>query len=227
MRWIHLSACLLSIGLLGCEPESVTPGLDAAKSEGLPPNHPGVDELRSLATSRGSGRLSVNQLRLSFPIVAGQTPEGEGLTWNQLERFAPALGEPDFADVTMENLDPSPLYAKFMDDAARDVCNRILDNDPELASAPARSLYRFVDFQDTVASNPVGVDQNLRYLKLRFHGVRVPDDETKGIAPLRALFAQGVAAAQGGAAAPSVAHVREGWRLVCVALMTAPEFHIY
>jgi hypothetical protein len=227
MRRIYLVACLLSFGLLGCEPEAVSPGVDSERGDGLPPNHPEVDELRSLATSRGSGRLSVNQLRLSFPLVAGQTTEGEDITWNLLERYASGLGEPDYADVTIENLDPSPLYAKFMDDAARDVCNQIIVNDPEITSAQQRILYRFVDFKDTVATNPTGVDQNLRYLRLRFHGVRVPDNESRGIASLRTLFARGVEAAQGSATEASEAHVREGWRLVCVALMTAPEFHIY
>ncbi|HLT32082.1 MAG TPA: hypothetical protein VK013_18730 [Myxococcaceae bacterium] len=227
MRRIILVACLLSCGLAGCDQDAVPPVLDADRSEGLPPNHPEVDELRSLATSRGSGRLSVNQLRLSFPLVAGQTPDGEDISWGNLERYAAALGEPDYADVTIENLDPSPLYAKFMDDASRDVCGRILDNDPQLDAAQDRTLYRFVDVLDTVETNPAGVDQNLRYLKLRFHGVRVPDDDAQGIAPLRTLFARGVEAARGTQSALTEAHVREGWRLVCVALMTAPEFHIY
>src|SRR5690606_638507 len=163
MRRIILVACLLSCGLAGCDQDAVPPVLDADRSEGLPPNHPEVDELRSLATSRGSGRLSVNQLRLSFPLVAAQD----------------------------------------------------------------RALYRFVDVLDTVETSPAGVDQNLRYLKLRFHGVRVPDDDAQGIAPLRTLFARGVEAARGTQSALTEAHVREGWRLVCVALMTAPEFHIY
>lgn len=227
MRRIFLVACLLSLGLTGCEQDTPPPALDSDRDQGLPPNHPEVDELRSLATSRGSGRLSVNQLRLSFPLVAGQTPEGEDISWSQLERYAAALGEPDYADVTIENLDPSPLYAKFMDDAARDVCNRILDNDPTLATAQERTLYRFVDFGDTIATNPTGVDQNLRYLKLRFHGIRVPDDQTQGIASLRTLFTRAVEASQGSAETPTENHVKEGWRLVCVALLSAPEFHIY
>src|SRR5690606_37814548 len=211
MRRIILVACLLSCGLAGCDQDAVPPVLDADRSEGLPPNHPEVDELRSLATSRGSGRLSVNQLRLSFPLVAGQTPEGDDISWTQLERYAAALGEPVYADVTIENLDPSLLYAKFMDDAARDVCNQILDNDPTVASAQDRTLYRFVDFGDTFETNPAGVDQNLRYITLRFHGIRVPDDETEGIASLRNLFTRAVETSQGGAAAPTENNVKEGW----------------
>jgi len=111
-----------------------------------------------------------------------------------------------------------------MDDAARDVCGKILT--AEFSAKPPKTLYRFVERGDTYEKNPTGVDANLRYLKLRYHGVRVADDDVEGIARLRSLFTRGVDAARGSNQATE-AHVREGWRLVCVALMTSAEFHIY
>ncbi len=227
MRRALLLSALMSLSLVACDEGQGTPDLDTTpRDTELPPGHPHVNDLISLATARGSGRLSVSQLRKSLPVVAGVDASGEnGITWGRLEANATALGEADFETITIENYDPSPLYAKFMDDAARDVCAQMLS--AEAGDAPAKTLYRFVEKTDTVESNPAGVDQNLRYLKLRFHGVRVADDDTESIAPLRMLFARAVEAAQGSNATASESHVREGWRLVCVAMMTSAEFHIY
>lgn len=226
MRRALLLSALLSLGLTGCEDAGGNPNLDTTPgATDLPPNHPDVNDLLSLATARGSGRLSVNQLRLSLPVLAGQDANGNDITWGALQTNASALGEPDYVNVTIENFDPSPLYAKFMDDAARDVCTKMVN--AELSASPSKALYRFVDLLDTVESNPSGVDANLRYLKLRYHGVRIADDDAEGVARLRSLFRSAVNAAKGSAATPSRNHVAEGWRLVCVALMTSAEFHIY
>jgi hypothetical protein len=77
-----------------------------------------------------------------------------------------------------------------------------------------------------VASNKANVDANLRYLKLRFHGVKVADSDDVPIATLRKLFDDSVKAAAG-TSTPTAAHVKEGWRTVCVALLQAPEYHLY
>lgn len=66
-----------------------------------------------------------------------------------------------------------------------------------------------------------------RYLKLRFHGVKVAADDVQTLAPLRTLFDTVVTKAQGTSAQPTAAHVQTGWHAVCVALVTDPEFHIY
>src|SRR5207253_227017 len=81
-----------------------------------------------------------------------------------------APGEPDYADVVDENLDPSPLYVKFIDDAARDACNKVLTADLGRADAAQRALLRYVQPADTPQSAPDAVSRNLRYLRLRFHG---------------------------------------------------------
>ena len=87
-------------------------------------------------------------------------------------------------------------------------------------------LLRHADKADTVSSNPAAIDKNLRYLELRMHAVKVDDTDATTIAPLRTLFQSTVDALAAGAAA-SESDVKEGWRVVCVALLTAPEFHIY
>ena len=73
------------------------------------------------------------------------------------------------------------------------------------------------ELTDTVASNPAAIDKNLRYLLLRFHGVRARDVNNPSVARLKTLFTQ----------VSQKATARAGWQTVCVALATAPEFSLY
>lgn len=169
-------------------------------------------------------RLSVAQLQDSMEVVLG------GKTWmvgstNGFQSRRLTLGQPDFINNTDENLETSALYMKFMSDAARDGCKRAADADAALA-AGARVLNRFSGLTDTVSTNAAGIDANLRYLKLRFHGVKVAEGDAASIAGLRGLFTAAVSGAAG-TGAVDAADVKEGWRAVCVALLTAPEYHLY
>lgn len=175
--------------------------------------------------SAGSQRLSVRQLAQSLPVVLG------GNTWmigaaNGFNTRSATLGEPDYLNVVDENLEPSLLYQKFMADMSRDGCTRAANADAALAQNN-RVLMRFVGLTDTVTSNRAGVDANLRYLKLRFHGVKVAPSDAASLAGLRTVFTDAVRGAMGTATTPTAAHAKEGWRAVCVALLTAPEYHLY
>ncbi len=193
-------------------------------------DHPPVDPAR-VVVSASAQRLSVEQLRRTFPIVMGNDAKGEGITWLDgkkpgLDVDSDTLGEADYIMLTDDIKDPSPLYVKLMDDAARSVCGQALDMDYATPDAAQRTLLRLVDTADTLASNAAGVDKNLKMLKLRMHGVKIAESDTTTIAPLRTLFTSVVdGLAQG--AMPTEAQVKEGWRAVCVALLTAPEFHLY
>ncbi len=177
------------------------------------------------AKSGGTQRLSVKQLRSSLPVLLG------GETWkigaaNGFDTRSVTLGEPDYIAVVDENLEPSPLYVKFMQDMARDACNRAMAADVANAVMANRSIEKFVALTDTVATNKPGVDANLRYLRLAFHGMKVDAADDQPIASLRKLFDDTVKAAKG-TGTVTQAHVTEGWRTVCVALLTAPEYHLY
>ena len=177
------------------------------------------------ALSGGAQRMSVRQLRASLPVILG------GETWkvgavNGFDARSVTLGEPDYIGVVDENFEPSPLYVKFMGDMARDACNRALAVDVAQPTMAIRSIEKFVGLTDTVASNKAGVDENLRYLRLAFHGMKVAATDEQPIAALRTLFDESVKAAKG-TGALTQAHVTEGWRTVCVALLTAPEYHLY
>ena len=223
------------------------PQLDV-RDEGpvLPLDHPPIDGTGggSVATGGGSGggggggggsiatgpssadaqRLTVRQLAQSLPVVLG------GNTWmvgtaNGFNSRSATLGEADYLGVVDENLEASSLYQKFMGDAARDGCTRAANADAALA-ANARVLMRMGSLTDTVTTNATAVDANLRYLKLRFHGVKVASTDSASLAGLRTVFTDAVRGAAG-AGTPTQAHVKEGWRAVCVALLTAPEYHLY
>jgi hypothetical protein len=222
MRTLFAAALVLVV-LTGCpsKPSTAETTLTTEeKGPALPVDHApvAVDP-----TSREINRLSIAQLRGSLTTIFGNDLAGQPITWkvaagNGLDVFAGALGEPDYIISTDEDLEPSPLYLKFIDDAARDVCERALTADFGRTDKASRALLRYVEKTDTVAGNPAGVDENLRYLLLRFHGVKVDSKDVATIAPLRSVFTQ---------LATSGTEVKEGWRAVCVALVTAPEFHLY
>ncbi|MFT3711418.1 MAG: hypothetical protein QM817_27610 [Archangium sp.] len=174
--------------------------------------------------SAGVQRLSVRQLAQTLPVVLGGNTWMVGST-NGFTARSTTLGEPDYINVVDENLEASTLYQKFMGDMARDGCTRTANADGALAQN-TRVLMRFVSLTDTLTSNRTGVDENLRYLKLRFHGVKVAATDTDSIADLRTVFDAAVRGAAG-TQTPTAAHVKEGWRAVCVSLLTAPEYHLY
>jgi hypothetical protein len=206
-------ACLTALGcegFIGGDSPGGPAGLDTNPAgNALPVDHPALDPP---ITSAGARRITIEQLRRTLPIVLGNDLQGQPVTWkvgskNGLEAHADTLGEADYLDSTEDNLEPSPLYLKLIDDAARDVCTRALTADAARSDPATRSLLR----------HPDDIDRNLRYLVLRFHGVRIDDADSAALAPLRKLFDQATAAAE----------AKQGWHVVCVALLTAPEFHLY
>lgn len=230
------------LGLAGCVLQGPTvPGDDAGTSGGggapgpslqvgeaqpvLPLDHPPVVDPNAGVPSGGVRRLSLAQLKGSLPVVL------RGHTWkigsaNGFDSRAATLGVPDYVGSVEENLEPTPLYVKFMADMARDACNRALTADLAEVDASKRAVMRFVEPADALTGQPDKVDANLRYLRLSFLGAHTPEGDTPELARLRKLFGDTVLAASGGAV-PAKAHVAEGWRTVCVALLTSPEFHLY
>jgi hypothetical protein len=175
-------------------------------------------------SSASTRRLSIAQLTSSLPIVLG------GKTWTvgSASGFAlrsATLGKADYIGIVDESLEPSPMFQKFMMDAAVSGCTNAVNADAALA-ANQRVLMRFVSLTDTVKTNAAGVDDNLRYLKLRFHGVKLGSSDAATLDGLRTVFTAAVTGVAG-TGTPSAAAVREGWRAVCVALLTAPEYHLY
>jgi hypothetical protein len=219
-------------------PSGGQPGDDLdldAETQGESPDldHPEVDDGALPKPSAAIRRLSLAQLRASLPVLFGTEADGSTpITWRLpgggqgLNQMAGSLGEPDYIEVTEENLEPSPMYAKFMDDMARDVCGRALAADLARPAGNTRVIVRRADFGDTVAEGAAAIDDNLRYLLLRLHAVKVAEDDASAIAAWRALFSEATAEASEAGRDAEAATV-EGWRAVCVGLVNAPEFHLY
>jgi hypothetical protein len=210
------------VGLLalvaGCD--ATTPGTGAAPqpeafSHATPTEHGpaqlGPDGVVPADPEEGqrAHRMTVDQLRRSIPALFG------GLTWTlptrqgEVEGFtalARTLGEADYIEATHDNTDPSPLFAKFMDDMAADVCRAAVARD---AAGGSPRL---------VVQHPDDVQANLRFLRLKLHGIYVPEGSQEGLQGLTALHDDILAETQ---------DPDQAWWGVCIAMLTAPELLAY
>jgi len=197
----------------------------------LPTDHPAIPNLGLV--SAGPQRLSVPQLQATYPQVFGTQLDGGAITWMiggtpGLVQMSDALGNPDFITITAQDLSVNPLYLKFADDAARDGCYKSLTADFSRTGG-ARQILRYASNTDTVATNPSAINQNLAYLKLMLHGSKVDpsDPAVQSLATLWSTVYQSASTSASNVSPGSQGPVFEAWRVVCVAMVTSPEFHIY
>ena len=134
-----------------------------------------------------------------------------------LQVLAPTLGAPDYLRVTEENLEPTLIIAKFVQDASFRICGQWAERDRGLDVAD-RSLVRHADWESL---DEADVKANLRALHLRFYAQAVAADDDAAIADLFSLFTDASTTARVGEAA------RDGWTAICIAMMTDPEFILY
>lgn len=217
----------------------------AAARTALPEGHPPVP-LGQPASNEGhvgraTRRLTTDQLHASLLAATGFTwvaqrrvsdpnsPDG-AVTLpdaDMIEVLAATLGRPDYLASTTESIDAAITFAKLANDAARSACRASVSAD--LPAREGRRILHFVGPTDTLASAPDDVRKNLAYLALRFWGRSMrPDDP--GLVPLMRLFevastakaSQDASGAVRAAATPS-----DGWRAVCIAMATDPQFLTY
>ncbi|MGC6418612.1 MAG: hypothetical protein ACON3Z_15925 [Bradymonadia bacterium] len=173
-------------------------------------------------------RLNVDQLRASMLQVSGgiDWTEGSGNRMRYLfEDLALTLGRPDFAESTDEDLEPTLLFQKFLGDAARNICLKMIDADLAAhraieAGEPTEWTPRLlvhVGPNDTLSSNPDGVRANMQTLLQSFHGRRLSVD-APGLVHWHWLFESASFVTEQPAAA---------WAASCVALFTHPDFYLY
>lgn len=210
VAWPALVALVALVVAGGCEgppgPRPLAVEAHPIPTEGLRP--PSVTDPGG-PPSRARRRMDLDQLDAAFQRVLG-TAWVEN-NQNQLTALAATLGKPDFVERTDEDLTISPLFQKFLDDAARKLCADLLAAERS-RPAPARIFFTAVDV-DADSRGPE-LDAELAYLLLRFHGQ--PADGG-ALDVWRHLFVN-VAAAAG----PS-----QAWNAVCVALITHPDFVTY
>jgi hypothetical protein len=190
--------------------DPVLGSLGEGVSANLAPSVPVVEP-----PSRVRRRMDIDQLSASILRVTG------GLEWKvgnneQFTVLATTLGKPDFVELTQEDLEPSALFQKFLDDAARSVCFELVEQEL-LKAADERVLLKHVGPEDTLAEMPEAVLQNLQYLLLRYHGRNLSPDSQQ-LEHWRWLYET----AEAVSGAPLMA-----WRTVCVGLIVHPHFYTY
>lgn len=252
----------LCVPAIGCD-EASTPDGEAAKrpsasaptASALPPGHPVIsanERERPAARPVTAGeptsvellppvevefrprrRMNIDQLSDAVRRVSGgigwTNPQGA----DNFQNLAATLGKPDYIQRTVEELEPTVLFQKFLEDAARDVCSRMLSADlaawereQAIASGeaeadpddpvPARILLKHVGPTDTIADAPDAVDANLRHLLAWFHNREALDDAS--LAHLKWLVES---------AAFVTGEPTQSWLGVCGVLFTHPDFYTY
>jgi hypothetical protein len=156
--------------------------------------------------ARNLRRLSLLQLRTSIPRLF------PGFTWkrgniNYFDRYALTLGRADYLSLMTNNNSVTKLFMKFMDDMAMNVCKYAIPADYKKA-LDQRAFVRYPD----------DINKNLRWLRMKFHNIVVPETSTKEIAKLRVLFDKVKNYSK---------DQTKAWELVCVAVLTSPEFYVY
>ena len=187
-------------------------------------------------------RLSVDQVRSSLALLLGQTYRGgawvydpldpEGQAWREdadlLDAFAGALGRPDYNYTVVEGLEAGMTFAKFVQDAARSTCRAAVEAD--VTAAPeSRHVLLHVEADDTLASAEVGVRDTIAALALRFWG-RDLGPAAPEVDELIEVFSAAATAPEWldelEATRPAGTPV-DGWRAVCIALVTDGQFYVY
>lgn len=184
--------------------------------DGRPDLAPPGDGEESLPGARSRKRMDLDQLNASLRNATGGIGWVEGNA-DQLVVLAATLGKPDFLTTTEEDKSPSPLFQKFIGDAARKVCADLFAAEVTRADVD-RTFFVGVDRDETAAALGPRLDENLARLLLRFHSRRTDSDATRGaLDGWRFLFQSTERATS-----PAVA-----WNAVCVALIQHPDFYTY
>lgn len=174
-------------------------------SPSMPAGHPALGDLA--ISSRGPRRMSVDQLERSLDAI-GDLPAGSVKLPADL---AVTLGRPDYKRVTEEQLQPTPLFMKFMLDLSVFYCSSLAGAE---AGRPLDTKM-FTRFPT--------VDENIRYLILRFTGIEGTDADAYAT-KLKAAYDTGTQALGPPGGPPPVL---PGYQAVCMSLFTSPEFLLY
>jgi len=170
-------------------------------------------ELQGGHVGRAPRRLTVDQLDQSITVAVGRR-------WNGIDSVAASLGKADFAMTVTESTDPNLVFAKFLEDGAREVCVGQAQADIAATTAANRVLARELPDSLTNLNNltQAQIKQNLTYLSLRFWGEPLAGAELDAWATLFTQLAQ---------RAQSISRRDQALSAICIALITDPRFMTY
>ncbi|MFP2931050.1 hypothetical protein ACLESO_38835 [Pyxidicoccus sp. 3LG] len=223
MRRLVLTAALLAL-TAGCtkpEEKAVPPPLDGQLEPVPNPHQPGDfeplpdPEAQGGSVGRAPRRLTVAQLDAAIIQAVGRR-------WDGLESRATSMGRADYALVVNENIEPNLVFAKFLEDGARNVCLAQARAEVARTNPQERVLSRTLPgpWADLRQLSDAQVREFLVYNSTRFWGSPLAGDElTKWVG----LFTQ---------AATRVESLNPKRReqvlaLVCIAMLTDPRFITY
>ncbi|MFZ5441842.1 MAG: hypothetical protein ACOZQL_17695 [Myxococcota bacterium] len=215
----HLLVAALVLSSLSCTRgptgSTETPGTLAPVT--VPADHPTLTplpdpEMNGGHAGRAPRRISVAQLKESIVTVTGRQ-------WSQIDNLASSLGQADYAVTVSDSTEPNLVFAKFLEDGAREVCLATARADLTKPQAE-RVLWPEVAVtgNDFTTLDDAAIAKNLSTLAVRFWGSPFDDAE---LGAWTATFKK-VATRAKAANKPE-----QAWGAICVAMMTDPRFITY
>jgi hypothetical protein len=204
--------------VLGCGEKPPKPKPKPATLMPVPEGHPETEplpdpELAGGHVGRAPRRITVAQLKASIEVTTNRQ-------WSQVDRLAASLGQADYALVNAESTEANLVFAKFLEDGAREVCLGAAQADLDQPDAAQRVLSPRVaaSIKELTKIDDAAIGDNLVYLSTRFWGQPLGEPE---LSTWRESFKKIAAIAE------TTKKRREGWGAICVALMTDPRFLTY
>lgn len=184
----------------------------------VPTGHPTVTplpdpELNSGHTGRAPRRISVAQLKQSIQVTTGRQ-------WSQIDALASSLGQADFAVTVSESTEANLVFAKFLEDGAREVCLQVAKDDLARTDPKTRVLTSELPGapKDFTTLDDAAIEANLKMLALRFWGS--PFDPAE-VPTWKATFKKVATQAK------TVSKPEQAWGAMCIAFMTDARFVTY
>lgn len=157
-------------------------------------------------------RITVAQLRESIQVTTGRQ-------WSQINALAPSLVQADFALTVSESTEANLVFAKFLEDGAREVCLAVANAD---LTRPAADRVLFPDVtitnRDFTMMSDDAIRTNLSYLAVRFWGQPFEAAERDAwMGTFKTIATR----------AKSINRPEQAWGSMCVAFMTDSRFITY
>ncbi len=216
LRALLVSSCFV---LMACSKgPTATPDQPATLTPvTLPTDHPVLNplpdpEMNGGHAGRAPRRISVAQLKTSIITVTGKQ-------WSQIDNLASSLGQADYAVTVSDATEPNLVFAKFLEDGAREVCLNVARDDLNRAQ-DLRVLWPEVPGtgRDFTVLDDATIQKNLGTLSVRFWGS--PLDATE-LTDWTATFKKFATRAK------TINKPEQAWGSICVAMMTDPRFITY
>lgn len=216
-RYFLLVLAAVALGACTKAPAGTdTPGTLAPVE--LPTDHPNINplpdpEMNGGHAGRAPRRISVAQLKTSIITVTGRQ-------WSQIDNLASSLGQADYAITVSDATEPNLVFAKFLEDGAREVCLNAARDDLAKMTPDTRVLWPEVPGapRDFTTLDDATIQANLKTMAVRFWGSPFDAEE---------LTAWTITFKTVAARAKTANRPEQAWGAICVAMMTDPRFITY